>query len=101
MSLVQTKLVTIICEAQLEHDLLQDFDNMAVKGYTISEARGKGHRGLRAADWEQNRNIRIDIVCSAQDGEKIMLHLRDNYYEDFAMISYMTEVDVMRDNKFV
>lgn len=101
MALIKKKLITIICEAQLENNLIADFSNLNIRGYTICEARGKGSRGLRAGDWEQNRNIRIEIVCDQRESESIMLHLRKEYYENYAMISYMSDVEVMRGDKFV
>lgn len=100
MSFNKKKLVTIICEAQLENDLLKDFVKLEVPGHSICEAKGEGSRGTRAGDWEQSRNIRIEIVCSDQEAHKVMEHLRKEYYDDYAMISYMTEVEVMRDKKF-
>ena len=100
MSFVGKKLVTVVCEAQLETDLVEDFKKLKIRGYTICEAKGKGDRGLRAGDWEQNRNIRIEIVCGQREAEKIMNHLRKEYYENYAIISYMLDVKVMRGDKF-
>lgn len=100
MAFAKKKLITIICEAQLEKNLIEDLEGFKIGGYTICEAKGYGSKGLRAADWEQNRNIRVEIVCGPQDGENIMLHLKKEYYEDYAMISYMSDVDVIRAEKF-
>ena len=100
MAFVKKKLVTIICEAQLENSLVEDLARIGIGGHTICEAKGQGSHGLRAADWEQNRNIRIEVVCGPHDAENLMLHLRTEYYNDYAMISYMADVDVMRDEKF-
>lgn len=101
MELVKKQLVTIICEAQIENNLVEDFDKLEVGGYTICEATGDGSRGVRAGNWEQDRNIRIEIVCSTEEADKIMKHLYAEYYENYAIISYQTDVRVIRDDKFV
>ena len=100
MAFTKRKLLTIICEAQLEASLVDDIHAMKIRGYTIYEARGEGSRGLRAADWEANRNIRIEIVCSESDAVKLMEHLKAEYYENYAMISYIADVEVLRGDKF-
>ncbi|GIW52375.1 MAG: hypothetical protein KatS3mg081_1730 [Gemmatimonadales bacterium] len=41
------KLVTIITEAVIEKELVQELTGLGVSGYTITDARGKGHRGVR------------------------------------------------------
>ena len=43
--LQRRRLLTIITEAAIEKRLLQDLEQLGARGYTISEARGKGSRG--------------------------------------------------------
>jgi len=57
------RLLTVITEAVLERELLGELDALGVRGYTITDARGKGSRGRRQSDWAQEGNIRIEIVC--------------------------------------
>ena len=52
-------LLTIITEAVVEPTLLRELDRFGVRGYTVSDARGKGSRGgVRDAAWEEAANIR-------------------------------------------
>ncbi len=95
------KLVVVICEGQLENTLIDDLHEMKVYGYTICEAKGEGSRGVRAGDWEQNRNIRLEIVCSEKEAERVFTHIKNEYFENYAMITYMSEVEVIRGDKFV
>jgi nitrogen regulatory protein PII len=94
------KLLTIITEALLEKTLVTDFDRLGAHGYTITEARGKGNKGTRSAGWETNANIRIEIVCDSSTCQKIVAHLQKKYYDDYAMILFTHDVDVLRPEKF-
>mgnify|MGYP000290569633 CR=1 FL=1 len=38
-------LLTLITEATIESSLLRDLDRLGVRGYTVSDARGRGSRG--------------------------------------------------------
>ena len=55
------KLVTVITEANLERDLVRELDALGVAGYTVSDARGRGDKGLRASHWGHSSNIRVEI----------------------------------------
>lgn len=94
------KLVTIITESSLESTLVRELEKCGAKGYTTTNARGKGSRGVREADWEANSNIRIEILCNEGIAEEIHQMLQKKYYSHFAMISFSHEVDVLRPNKF-
>ena len=45
MQLTTRKLLTIITESALEDQLLQTVESLGAKGYTITDARGKGRHG--------------------------------------------------------
>ncbi|MCH7697006.1 MAG: transcriptional regulator [Proteobacteria bacterium] len=100
MNFYQLRLVTIVTEAALESSLIQDIEQLGAHGYTITDARGKGDRGLRNAGGETSANIRIEIVCNAQVSEAIAAHLKQHYYHNYAMILYISDVDVLRPDKF-
>lgn len=100
MSTDTRKLVTIITESALEHSLIDDFERLGARGYTITNARGKGHRGARDADWSTSSNIRVEVVCDATVAGAIAGHLREHYYANYAMILFMCDVDVVRPEKF-
>jgi hypothetical protein len=93
-------LVTIVTEAVLERQLAEDLKRLGAHGYTIVEARGEGSRGIRAAEWEYSRNIRVETICEQHVAEAIMKHLVATYYANYAMIAYTSEVEVMRPEKF-
>ncbi len=94
------KLVTVIVEAALESLLIRDLERLGAKGYTISDARGKGRHGERSSAWEASSNIRVEVVCDAELADAIAAHLQAHYYDDYAMILYLTDVAVLRPDKF-
>ena len=93
-------LITIITESSLEAILSKEFDKIGVHGYTITDARGKGARGIRNADWDADSNIRIEVICSETIAKSILDILQKKYYTDFAMITYSHDVHVLRPEKF-
>jgi len=46
------------------------------------------------------RNIRIEVVCGEPVAAAIAEHLRQRYYENYAMILFMSDVAVLRPGKF-
>ncbi len=95
------KLLTIIAEAALEQSLVKDIERLGAHGYTITDARGKGSRGIRNADWDRSGNIRLEVVCDAATAEAIAGDFRSRYYDNYAMILFIGDVDVLRPEKFL
>ncbi len=94
------KLVTIVTEAVLEAELCAELKRQGARGYTISNARGSGDRGVRDAGWQTSSNIRIEVVCTAEVAERIETCLRERFFESYAMISFTSDVAVLRPDKF-
>jgi hypothetical protein len=93
-------LLTVICEAALEKKLVTDLQTLGAPGWTISDARGRGGRGVRSAGWETEGNIRLEIICARDVAERIAEHLQARYYANFAMVCYLAQVEVLRPEKF-
>jgi nitrogen regulatory protein PII len=100
MAMSSRKLLTIITESALESKLCRDIEKLGAHGYTITNARGKGSRGKRNADWGSSANIRIEVVCEETTATAISDHLRKEYYQDYAMIVFLSDVAVLRPEKF-
>lgn len=94
------KLVTVVTEAALEAALCSQLLNLGAGGYTVTDARGSGSRGVRDAGWMSSGNIRIEVICDARVAERITRHLREHYYDDYAMILFTSDVEVLRPGKF-
>ena len=100
MKLTARKLVTIVTEAALEDTLVRDIEALGARGYTITDARGKGGRGKRDATWAPLANIRLEVLCGADTAVAICTALRERYSDDYSMVIYVGDVDVLRPEKF-
>jgi len=100
MEFARKKLVTIICEAGLEARIGADLERLGAHGYTVSDARGRGARGTREAGWPASGNIRVEVICDEPAARAIAAHLQASYFEHYAMVLYLGEVEVLRDAKF-
>lgn len=96
----QRALLTIITEAAIESRLLKDLDALGMRGYTIADVRGKGSRGVRDGQQTVSANIQIDTVLSQSKANLILAYLAKHYYDHYAMIAFMREVEILRPAKF-
>jgi nitrogen regulatory protein PII len=94
------RMVTIVTEAALERALVTELEALGVRGFTITDARGKGSRGTRKSDWVQEGNIRVEVICDPVLADRIAEHVRDKFYANYAMILFMQDVSVLRSDKF-
>jgi nitrogen regulatory protein PII len=94
------RMVTFVTEATLERALVTELEALGVKGFTITDARGKGSRGTRQSDWVQEGNIRVEVICDPALADRIAVHVRDKFYANYAMILFLQDVSVLRSDKF-
>lgn len=94
------KLLTIITESALERILVQEVERLGARGFTITDARGKGARGPRNAAWDESSNIRLEVVCDEATAKAIASHLQERYYDHYGMIVFVSDVTVLRPEKF-
>ncbi|MBL8045842.1 MAG: hypothetical protein JNL09_04835 [Anaerolineales bacterium] len=97
---VPLKRVTIIAEAVLEERLVREVKQLGARGYTITQARGEGSRGVRASEWE-GQNIKLESIVSPAVADKILAHLAEHYFEYYAVVAYAEHVEVVRGEKYV
>lgn len=94
------RLLTIVTETVLESRLIEALEQCGVPGYTVMDVRGKGDRGVRSAGWDQSGNIRVDVICDEETANRALAHIRDRFYENYAMIATISAVEVLRPEKF-
>lgn len=94
MPAVPMLLLTILTEAVLEDTLIDEIMALGAKGYTITEARGRGTHGVRTGKWSAGGNIRIDVVGDADLCRRVVERLRDEYDRDYGLLMYTSPVQV-------
>jgi nitrogen regulatory protein P-II 2 len=100
MQTVQLKCVTIIGEAVLQDRLTREIRERGAKGYTLTEVRGEGSRGVRASEWE-GKNIKIETLVSAEAADAILALLAEEYFPHYAVVAYVETVEVVRGDKYI
>ena len=100
LSTEKRTLLTVITEAAIEQTLPRDLDRLGVRGYTVSDARGRGGRGVHDAAWEEAANIRIEVICPRAQAESVLGHIQARYYADYAMVAFLQDIDILRPEKF-
>ena len=52
------------------------------------------------AAWDEARNIRVEVICARAQAETLLAHLQVRYFANYAMVAYLSEVEVLRPGKF-
>ena len=93
-------LLTVITESAIEEILLKDLEKLGVRGYTVSDARGRGVRGVRDASWGEVSNIRLEVICTRALAEAVINHIQSHYFHNYAMVTFLQDVEIIRPEKF-
>lgn len=99
MATTVMKLLTIVAEPVLEPRILAQLKAHGASGYTVTEARGAGSRGTRVGE-VPGEGRRIETVVTAAVAEHILTYIAEHYFADFAVIAYVTDVEVLRGEKY-
>ena len=99
MELVQVKRLTIVAEAFLETQLVTALKSRGVRGFSITECRGEGSRGVRASEWE-GHNVKIETLVDPATAETLMAFIAERFLESYAVIAYCQDAEVVRGGKF-
>ncbi len=99
MRLTVMKRVVIIGDSTVEYRLLSEIEAMGASGYTCYPVRGKGGRGVRPRHGEAG-NTKIEVIATREIAEGILQHVAQNYFEKYAMIAFLDDVEVLQGQKF-
>jgi len=94
------RLVTIVAEPVLESRLVRDLKTLGASGWTLTESRGEGSRGMRASD-VPGEGIRLEVIAGPETADRIVAHIAEHYFANYAVIAWVSEVQVMRGEKYV
>jgi nitrogen regulatory protein PII len=99
MQSVKMKRVVIIGDSTVEHRLRAEIEALGATGYTWYPVSGKGARGIRPRHAEPG-NTKIEVIATLEVAEKIIQHVASNYFENYAMIAFLDDVEVLQGQKF-
>ena len=94
------QLLTIICEADIERQLVSEFHRLGIGGHTITDARGHGKHGDRDGLWPASANIRLEVLCESAVLDVLLTLLEENYFKNHGLVAFVSEVAVLRADKF-
>ncbi len=100
MKPVPMQLVTIIAAQELEDRLLHEIKTLGARGYTVAQVRGHGLHGFRASEYE-GENVRIETIVDGRTAERIQQEIAHRYFNEWAIVLYATQVNVLRPDRFV
>lgn len=92
-------LLTIISEALLRDRLIHEIRQSGAKGLTITEVSGEGSRQRRVSEI-LGENIKIEVIAKREVCEKILEILQREFFPRYAVIAYLSEVQVVREKKY-
>lgn len=103
MELETLKRVVIITEASIKDDIIEHISLQGARGYTIDTVCGRGERGLRNDETllgEYLRNIKVEVITTKDIAEKILSSIVERFFNNYAGIAYIHDVQVVRAEKF-
>jgi hypothetical protein len=92
--------LTIISESLLREEIVALIRRHGATGFTLSKVEGQGSRGVRASEWE-GRNLKFEVILGVSTADAILDEISAKYFEDYAVIAWLTEVEVLRGHKFI
>ena len=101
MKFFNVKLLTITCEILAKKNIIDILHKHKVSGYTTYEVDGDGSKGLRGQGFQNEKNVKIEIILSEDKLQDIVEELTRTMFSDYAIIVYVSDVGVVRPEKFV
>lgn len=99
MATTPMKLVTMVAEAVLVDRLTLELRRVGATGWTLSEASGDGSRGVRSTPLP-GENVRLESVMAPENADRLMGILAHDYFHDYAMVAWVSDVEVVRGEKY-
>lgn len=88
------KLVTIMAPVTLGDEIANELREMGVTGYTTSQANGWGKHGTRAFGLNDEPNIRIDTLVSAELARAILARI-DVRAAEHGMVAFAQDAEAV------
>ncbi|NJK78192.1 MAG: DUF190 domain-containing protein [Nanoarchaeota archaeon] len=101
MKLFDVKLLTVTCEILAQDKILEILEKHGIAGYTLYEVEGNGSKGIRGQGLKNEKNIKIEIISTETKLKDIIEEITRLLFSDFAVIVYLSDIQVLRPEKFI
>ena len=94
------KLLTITCEILAQKNVIDILHKHGISGYTLYEVSGSGAKGIRGQGVQSEKNIKIEVVLQEEKLSDVLEAIARTLFSDYAIITYVSDVGVIRMEKF-
>ena len=101
MKLYPVKLLTITCEILAQKEIIEILKKHDITGYTTYEVDGNGAKGLRGQGFKNEKNTKVEVVLREEKLQDVVEEISRTMFSNFAIILYVSDVGVVRIEKFV
>ncbi len=101
MKLYNVKLLTITCEILAQKNVLDILARHDIAGYTTYEVDGNGARGLRGHGLKNEKNVKVEVIMQEEKLQDVVEEIARTLFTNFAVVLYVSDVSVLRTEKFV
>ena len=102
MQLYPLKLVTVDGETVIMDDIAREGVKLGATGYTLTEVIGEGSRSARTVIVTgASKTMKVEFVVSMEVAERILRHVSHTYFEHYACIAWLSDVQVVRGQQYV
>lgn len=99
MKTMPMKRVTIVSDDALGRQIIKEVHDLGATGYTYAVVHGQGEKGTRPSHWE-GANAKIEIIATLDTAQRILEHVAQKYFQNYAIIAFLDDVQVLRGEKF-
>lgn len=100
MKLYDLKLLVVTCESLAQKNVIDILESHQVSGYTLYEVEGSGDKGVRGKGFMHDKNVKIEVVLPEPKMQTITEEIARKLFSDYAIILYVSDIKVLRPEKF-
>ena len=97
--MIPMKLITIVCESVLRDPLVRRIRAAGARGCSYTSTQGVGQHEDRTDD-VFSANFELKVVCPSDVADKILADIADHYFGKYAIVLWVSDVEVIRESHF-
>jgi nitrogen regulatory protein P-II 2 len=102
MQLYPLKLVSVVGESVIMEDIAEEAVKLGATGYSLTEIQGQGSRSTRNVIITGGaKTMKAEFVVPMDVAEKILKHVSHTYFEHYACIAWLCDVQVVRGESYI